>query len=78
MTAVNDSQKKVTVHDEDVRVINGMNVYVDRDGNVIRTERRDTKRKSFAAATDKLNAKMPDKKELSPAEIMALQSNQND
>lgn len=77
MAASNDSQKKITVQADDVRNINGMNVYLDRDGNIIRTEKRKEKKKSFAAATDKLNAQMTGDSVLSPAEILALQK-QND
>lgn len=78
MTAANDAKKKTTVQADDVRNINGMNVYLDQDGNIIRTEKRKEKKKSFAAATDKLNAQMTRDSVLSPAEILALQNKQND
>ena len=78
MTAVNDSQKKVTVHEPDVVVVNGMDVYLDKEGKVIRSEKHVSKRKSFKAATDKLNDRMPDEKEMALAQMMALREHQND
>lgn len=78
MSAVNDSMKKVTLHEPEVVVINGRDVYLDRDGTVIRSEKHIDKKKSFKAASDKLNAQMPEKKELTLAEMMALQGKQND
>lgn len=78
MTAANDAKKKTTVHDLNVQVINGQNVYLDADGNIVRTEKRKDKNKSFAAATDKLNMQMTGGRGLSPAEVLALQNRQND
>lgn len=77
MAAVNDSQKKETLHDLDVKNINGQNVYVDHNGNVVRTEKRKDKVKLFASAKNKLNAMSGDNKKLSIEQMMAMQK-QND
>lgn len=74
MAAVNDAQKKTTTHDLDVKVINGMNVYVDHNGNVVRTEKRKNKVKLFSAASKRVENLPPQNDNtLTPEQIMALQ-----
>jgi len=71
MAAVNDSQKKTTVHTPDVLNINGVNVYVDNDGTVIGREKRKDKKKLFARAGDKVRAQTPAAQNVDMAELVA-------
>ena len=72
--SVNDAQKKTTTHDLDVKVINGMNVYLDKDGNVVRTEKRKNKVKLFGDASKKVHNLQPQNDNaLTPEQIMAMQ-----
>ncbi len=71
MAAVNDTQKKVTVHTPDVLNVNGVNVYVDDNGTVIGTEKRKDKKKLFARAGDKVHTKTPQGQELDMADLIA-------
>ncbi len=65
--SANDSMKKSVVQDMEVLNINGENLYLDKDGNVVRRERRD-KKKLFSNAKEKVKQK--------EMELMALRSAQ--
>lgn len=72
--AANDAQKTTTMHDLDVKVINGMNVYVDHNGNVVRTEKRKNKVKLFGDAAKRVEGLPPQSGNTpTPEQIMALQ-----
>lgn len=71
MTAVNDTQKKITVHTPDVLNVNGTNIYVDDNGTVVGTEKRKDKKKLFARAGDKVRAQTPSEQNVDMADLIA-------
>ncbi len=70
--SANDSMKKSVVQDMEVLKINGENLYLDKDGNVVRRERRD-KKKLFSNAKEKVK-----QKEIELAALRSAQLKQND
>lgn len=68
-------QEKKTVHESEILTINGEDLYLDKDGNVIRRERRN-KKKLFNDANKKLKDQAA-QKDMEMAQLLAMQQ-QND
>lgn len=69
-------QEKKTVHDLEVLTINGEDLYLDKDGNVVHRERRN-KKKLFNDANKKVKDQAA-KKEMEMAQLLAAHYRQND
>lgn len=68
-------QEKKTVHDLEVLTINGEDLYLDKDGNVVHRERRN-KKKLFADANKKIKDKVHQEDEMELAKLFAVQQRQ--
>ncbi|MCM1294455.1 MAG: hypothetical protein NC133_04775 [Prevotella sp.] len=69
-------QEKKTVHDLEVLTINGEDLYLDKDGNVVHRERRN-KKKLFNDANKKVKDRAA-QQEMELAKLLAAQQKQND
>lgn len=69
-------QEKKTVHDLEVLTINGEDLYLDKDGNVVHRERRN-KKKLFGDANKRVKDKAA-QKEIEMAQLLAAQKLQNE
>lgn len=69
-------QEKKTVHDLEILTINGEDLYLDKDGNVVHRERRN-KKKLFGDANKRVKDKAT-QKDMELAELLAAQYRQND